>query len=100
VLALASTLTGRLGELVASMDRWVIAPVGAALATTLEACAWILANVDAHIVAAPGDALASRLLRLARGVEPIIGMCVGRVAWVLVTCFGLAAVAHALWASG
>jgi hypothetical protein len=87
----------RLGEWFASMERWVVEAVAGATAASARAGAWTLATVDARVVSLPADALAVRLTRLVRRVDPLVGGSMSRILWGLLGAAGFAALVHALW---
>ncbi len=94
------TLPERLGEWFASMERWVVDAVAGALAGCVRAGAWMVATADAQVVSTPVDVAATRLTRLVRRVDPLVGGSVLRVVWVLLGGAGAAALLHALWPAG
>ncbi len=94
------SLPDRLGALLVRMERWVLDAVAGAAAGTVRAAAWVFAEADRHIVSAPADAAATQLVLGARGVEPILGGSIARVAWVLLAAAALAALTTALRAAG
>jgi hypothetical protein len=87
----------RLGEWFVSMERWVVEAVARAVGVSARAGAWIVATADAHVVSVPADALALRLTRVVRRVDPIVGGSVTRILWALLAAAGFAALVHALW---
>ncbi len=92
-------LTGpaRMGELVASMDRWVVGAALGAGASTARVVAWVIAWQDEHAMGMPATAAARRLVGIARGVEPIAGAPIGRVVWGLLALVAAGLLAHGLW---
>jgi hypothetical protein len=95
--ALLASLPARLGELVASMERWVVGAVASAVDGTARVAAWTVARLDDHVVSTPGDAVASGLERAARTVQPWLGAPLARVGWGLLAAAGLLALVHAAW---
>ena len=85
----------RLGALLVRMDRWVVGAMAGTIASTTRAAAWVMVAVDEHIVAAPANFVAGKIVRVERAVEPVLGVTLGRVAWVLLGMLGFAALAHA-----
>jgi hypothetical protein len=98
--ALLARVPARLGELVASMERWVLGAVASALGGTARIAAWTVARADEHVVSRHADALADRLTRAARTAEPWTGTSLARVLWALLAAAALAALAHAAWPRG
>ncbi|HEY3815725.1 MAG TPA: hypothetical protein VGL81_01060 [Polyangiaceae bacterium] len=95
--ALLARVPARLGELLASMERWVVGSVLSAVGGTARIAAWTLARADEHLVSLPGDTAASRVERAAQTVEPWVGVPLSRVAWALLTLGALATFLHAVW---
>ncbi len=95
--ALLTDVPARLGELLASMDRWVVGAVVAAAAGVVRMTAWTAAHADEHLVSAPGDVAASRVERAAHAVQPWFGVSLARVVWGLLTVAAIAALLHAVW---
>jgi hypothetical protein len=87
----------RIGDWFASMDRWVVEAVVSATAAAARAGAWMLATADAEVVATPANALALRVTRVVRRVDPLVGGSVSRILWALLAIVALAALVHALW---
>jgi hypothetical protein len=85
-----------LGALLASMERWVVDGAAGAAATLARAGAWVLATADVHLVSTPADAVAARLVRLRRRVEPVVGVPLGRVVLGLLAAAALAVLLHAI----
>jgi hypothetical protein len=90
----------RLGELLASMERWVVGAVASALAGCARIAAWIVAQVDDHLVSSPGDRVATGVERAAQAVEPLLGVPIARVAWALISAAAIVALLHAVWPGG
>jgi len=90
----------RLGELVASMEHWVVSSVASAMGGTARVVAWTVAMADEHVVSTPADIVATRLERTAQAVESWVGAGPARLAWGLLTVAGLAALLHAAWPWG
>jgi hypothetical protein len=89
-----------LGELVASMDRWVLGAVASGLGGAARAAAWTLARLDDHVISRPADAMAGRLERAVWKAEPWVGASLARVVWALLAAAALAVLAHAAWPRG
>jgi len=89
-----------LGELLASMERWVVGSTAAATGACAVIAAWVVARIDEHVVSSPADRVASGVERAALAVEPLLGASVARVAWALVAAAALAALLHAVWPVG
>lgn len=87
----------RMGELLASMERWVVGPIAGAVGTAARVAAWVAARVDEEFVARPGDAAAARALRAGRGLEALTGASLGGLAWAVVAAGALAALVHTVW---
>ncbi len=87
----------RLGVLLVRMDRWVVSSIAGTIAALTRAVAWVMVTLDEQVVAAPADFVAGKIMRLERGVEPVVGVPIGRAAWALLGTLAFAAVAHALW---
>ena len=87
----------RAGALLMMFEHWVVDAIAGAAGVLLYASAWALNRFDVLVLALPADVLATRVVRLGRRVEPIIGGSVARIAWVLVVLGLLAAIAHAVW---
>jgi hypothetical protein len=93
-------LPARGGELVASMDHWVVGAAVGAAAYAARAAAWAIAWQDHHALSRPVDAAARRLSRAADAVEPLAGISPGRLAWWLLGLAGALALARGLWPGG
>jgi hypothetical protein len=87
----------RLGALLVSMDRWVVSAIASTISALARAGAWVVATLDRRVVMAPANALAARLLRLERRVEPLFGAKPGRLAWAFLAAVAVVLCAHALW---
>jgi NADH-quinone oxidoreductase subunit L len=87
----------RLADWLMGMDRWVVGAVAAALGGAVRVFAWALAALDEHVVAAPANAIAARLVRAERSVEPIVGAPLGRLVWALLGAAGWVGLAYAFW---
>jgi hypothetical protein len=98
--ALLARVPAHLGELVASMERWVLGAVASAVGGTGRIVAWTLARADDHVVSRPADAVASRLTRAARRAEPWLGTSLAGVCWALLAAAALVALVHAAWPRG
>jgi hypothetical protein len=94
---LLARVPARLGELLASMERWVVGSVASAVAGTARIAAWTVARADDHLVSAPADVVASGVERAARRVEPWVGVSLSRVAWAVLAVGAAAALLHAVW---
>jgi hypothetical protein len=86
----------RLGAWFVSLEHWVVDAVAGALAGLTRAGAWTVATVDTHVVATPVDAVAVRLVGVARRVNPHVGS-MARVVWGLLAAAALTVLVHALW---
>jgi hypothetical protein len=86
-----------MGELLVSMERWVVDAVVGALATFAMASAWLLARTDEHVISMPAELLVERIIRGRRRVEPIVGTSSARILWALLCVAGLTALVLALW---
>jgi hypothetical protein len=86
-----------LGALLISMDRWVVGAIAGTIGSLARIGAWVAARADDRVVGAPATAVAERLVRVGRGVEPTIGMPLGRLTWALLATLAAAATTHALW---
>jgi hypothetical protein len=95
--ALLARIPGRLGELLASMERWVVGSVASAVAGTARITAWTVARADEHLVSAPANVVASRMERAAQTVESWLGVSLSRVAWAVLALGALAVLVHAAW---
>ena len=93
-------LASRLGELLASMERWVVGAVAAAVGASMRIAAWMVAAADEHLVTTPADVAASGLERAAAAVEPLAGVTLGRAAWALLGLAAAAGILHAAWPGG
>jgi hypothetical protein len=98
--ALLARVPARLGELLASMERWVVGAVASAVGAAARIAAWLVARVDDHVVSSPADVVASRVERAARAVEPWVGFSLSQVAWALIAVGALAALLRAAWPGG
>jgi hypothetical protein len=98
--ALLIGLPSHLGELLASMERWVVGAIAGAVAASARIAAWIVAMVDEHVVTSPADVAASGLQRGAAALEPVTGVSVGRIAWAVLGLAAVAALLHAVLAGG
>jgi hypothetical protein len=86
----------RLGEWFVSLERWVVDSVAGALAGLTRVGAWMVATVDTRVVGTPVDAVAVRLVGVARRVNPHVGS-MARVVWALLAAAALTVFVHALW---
>jgi hypothetical protein len=93
-------LPARLGELLVSMERWVVSALAAAVGTCTQAAAWLVARVDERVVSSPADRVASGVERAAYAVEPLVGGSLGRVGWLLLAAAAAAVFLHAIWPGG
>jgi hypothetical protein len=98
--ALLVDVLARLGELLVSMERWVVQAVAGAVATLAAAGAWAVAHADEHMVGSPANVVAARLERAARHVEPWVGLPLGRLAWALLALLLFAVLLHGIWPGG
>jgi hypothetical protein len=89
-----------LGELVLSMERWVLGAVASALGAAARIAAWTLARLDDRVVSRPADAMAGRLERAAWRAEPWVGAPLARVVWALLAVAALGVLVHAAWPRG
>jgi hypothetical protein len=87
----------QLGDLLVSMERWVVGAVASAAAGCAQIAAWIVARVDDHVVSSPGDRVASGVEWAAASLESLVGAPLGRVAWALMSAAAIAALLHAMW---
>jgi hypothetical protein len=87
----------RLGALLDSMDRWVVGATADTISAAYVVGAWVVARVDAHVVSTPANVFAARMVRVGRGVEPTVGVKLGRLAWALLAAVALAVLADGLW---
>jgi hypothetical protein len=97
---LLARVPARLGELLASMDRWVVGSVASAVGGATRVAAWTVARADDHLVSTPVDVVASRVERAATTVESWVGVSLSRLAWALLAVGALAALLHAAWPGG
>ncbi len=95
--ALLSRIPARLGELLASMEQWVVGSVASAIGGGARVAAWTVARADQHLVATPGDVVASQVEQAARTVEPWVGVPLSRLVWAMLTLGALALFLHAMW---
>jgi hypothetical protein len=86
----------RLGKLLVSMDRWVVSALAGTIAAFVHALGWAMVTVDERVIAAPANFVAAQLVRVERGVEPMVGVTLGRAAWALLSVLAVAALAQAL----
>ena len=98
--ALLARIPARLGELLASMERWVVGSVVSAVAGTARITAWTVARADDHLVSTPANVVASGVERAAHTVESWLGVSLSRVAWALLAMGALAVLVHAAWPGG
>jgi hypothetical protein len=87
----------RLGSLLLSMDRWVVGSTGRAFAALVRAGAWVVSSLDEHVVGAPSDVVAAKVLGVGRRVEPWLGVPLGRLVWAVVAAVAFTALAHSFW---
>jgi hypothetical protein len=87
----------RAGAFLMTFEHWVVDAIVGAIGVLLHASGWALARFDTVVIGAPADAWAEQAVRLGRRAEPSVGGSLARIAWVVVTVFGLVAIAHALW---
>jgi hypothetical protein len=95
--ALLLRVPSRLGELLVSMERWVVGAVTGAIGAGARIAAWMVATADEHLVASPADVAADGVQRAAGAVEPLLGVTPARIVWAMLALAGLAALAHAVW---
>ena len=88
------------GELLATMERWVVGATVDAVAATARIAAWLAATADEQALARPGNAVAARVARAAAAIEGVAGASLGRVAWGVLGLAAAAVVVHALWPQG
>jgi hypothetical protein len=86
----------RLGELLIGMDRWVVDGIAGAIGALSRAGAWVIAKSDERLFATPANVVADRMVRIARGVEPVVGIKLSRLTWGILAAVALAVLAHAL----
>jgi hypothetical protein len=98
--ALLVRIPAELGDLLASMERWVIGAAAGAFGVMATASAWLVAMVDEHIISSPAEFAALRVRRAAAAVQPLCGLSVARLVWALLALTAAAAVFHALWSGG
>jgi hypothetical protein len=98
--ALLVGLPAQLGELLASMERWVVEAVAGAVGAGARVAAWMVATADEHLVTTPADAAARGVRRAAGVVEAQAGASLARIAWALLALVALAALLHAVWPGG
>jgi hypothetical protein len=98
--ALLVLVPARLGDLLASMERWVVGAVADAFAGATAAAAWAVAMVDEHVVTSPADLAAVRLRRAARALEPMCGVSAARLVWGVLALAAAAALVHVIWPGG
>jgi hypothetical protein len=83
--------------LLMAFERWVVDSIAGSVTVLVRALAWTLVRFDTHVVGAPANALAARTVHVSRGLEPLVGGSLAKLAWLLVGTFALAVLAHALW---
>jgi hypothetical protein len=83
--------------LLMAFERWVVDSIAGSVTVLVHALAWTLVRFDTHVVGAPANALAARTVRVSRGLEPLVGGSLAKIAWLLVGTFALAVLVHALW---
>jgi hypothetical protein len=93
-------IPARLGSLLVSMERWVVGATANALAALAGAGAWLTATMDEHWIASPANAIATRVVRIERGLEPTLGGSAVRLAWGLLAGAGFLLLAHVLFQGG
>jgi hypothetical protein len=93
-------LPERLGGLLVRMEQWVVGGLAEAVANLARAVAWVVAMADAHVLAVPFDRAASRLVRMARGLVPAVGLSPAGVAWAVLGVLGTVVLAQAVWRAG
>jgi hypothetical protein len=94
---LLARLPVRLGELLASMERWVVGSVASAVGGSARIAAWMVARADDHLLSTPGNIVASRVERAPRWIEAWVGMPLSRLVWALLAVGALAVLLHAAW---
>ncbi len=90
-------VSARLGEHIASMDRWVVGATVDAAASGARAVAWVVAWQDEHVMGMPGNRVARRFVGAARGLEPVFGAPAGRLAWWVLGVVAVLVLARGLW---
>jgi hypothetical protein len=83
--------------LLMAFERWVVDSITATVGVLVTAAAWALAQLDGQTLAAPADAIAGRIVRGSRRLEPVVGGSLSRVAWTVVGAAAFAALVHGLW---
>ncbi|MBV9945328.1 MAG: hypothetical protein JOZ69_00590 [Myxococcales bacterium] len=87
----------RLSDWFQGLDRWVVGAVAAAVGGLVRAGAWALTALDESLVAGPANAVAKRLVRAERGMEPLVGAPLGRLVWAILGAAGWVGLAYACW---
>src|SRR5579872_3979697 len=90
-------LPHRLGELLVTFERWVVDAAAGAAAALFAVSVWVAARVDGAVLAAPGDAMATRALRARRALDPAVGGSIARLVWIVLGLFATSVLASALW---
>jgi hypothetical protein len=88
------------GDLLVSMERWVLGAVADAIGAVVRITAWTVATADRHVVSSPAYRVAGIAARGSRAVEPLTGWTLARVVWALLVAVGIALLLHALWPGG
>jgi hypothetical protein len=83
--------------LLQAFERWVVDSISASVGVVVQAAAWALAQFDAQTLGAPANAVAGRIVRRSRRLEPVMGGSLSSVVWAAVGAAAFAALVHALW---
>jgi hypothetical protein len=86
----------RAGHHLLAFEQWVIDAVGGSARGMTALSGWIASRSDAHLLGAPADAVARRVVRAGRRAGGLLGVPLSRLAWLLLLLAAVAAVALAL----
>jgi hypothetical protein len=83
--------------LLMAFERWVVEAITGSIGVFTTALGWAVAHLDEHTLATPTHAVAARVARQSRRLEPIVGGSLSRVAWAVVGAAAVAALLRGLW---
>jgi hypothetical protein len=68
-------------------------------AAAVDVAAWMAGRFDSRVLARPGQVAAGCTVRIGHGVESVVGVSIGKLAWALVGLAAAAVAAHGLWSN-
>lgn len=89
----------RLGLLLVRFERWVIDATIRVAAGSIRVAAWLAGRFDTQVLSRPGDAFAAYAAWMGDGVESLVGVSIGKLAWALVGLAAAIVAAHGFWSN-